>query len=139
MHEHVEEVDELGLVRSRPKKKPAAKQMKQRRTNIQKKQYRFKRAIINTPSYLKYFDPSIEAENWLLGIGEMVSYIEQIWIGEAKSPSGCEISQLCSNDQCHKHISRTDSSRSFLCYSNPRGEHAGSDRCHTSPQTFSYF
>lgn len=53
--------------------------MKQRRTNIQKKQYRFKRTIINTPSYLKYFDPSIEAENWLLGIGEMVSYIEQIW------------------------------------------------------------
>lgn len=60
-------------MRSHPKKKSVTKQTKQRRTNIQKKQYRFRRAIINTPGYLKYFDPSIEAENRLLGIGEMVA------------------------------------------------------------------
>lgn len=73
VQEQIEEIDGLGLVKSRPKKKTTTKQAKQRRNNIQKTQYRFQRAIINTPDYCKYFDPSIEAENKLLGIGEMVA------------------------------------------------------------------
>jgi hypothetical protein len=75
VQEHVEEIDELGLVKSRPKKKGVKKQ---RRNNMQKTRYRFQRAVINTPVYLAYFDPSIQAENRLLGIGEMVSVAQSI-------------------------------------------------------------
>ncbi|KXN92254.1 Meiosis-specific protein HOP1 [Leucoagaricus sp. SymC.cos] len=73
IQEHVEEVDELGLVKSRPKKKGAVKQTKQRRQNMQKSQYRFRKTILNSPDYSKYFDPCIQTENRLLGIGEMVA------------------------------------------------------------------
>lgn len=143
VHEHVEEIDELGFVRSHPKKKSVTKQTKQRRTNIQKKQYRFKRAIINTPGYLKYFDPSIEGENRLLGIGEMASYVEQISTGKAESLSGCEIPQLRFDYQCGRHtrVNQTNAPSSLRWYSDPRGGYAGSpksDHCHAFEQTLCF-
>jgi hypothetical protein len=97
VQELVEEKDELGLIKSRPKKKGTMKQTKQRRNNIQKSQYRFQRAVINTAGYQKYFDPSIQEENRLLGIGEMVGFpqrnraerilTEILWLGRKVPPS----------------------------------------------------
>lgn len=75
IQEHVEEIDELGIIKTRLKKKNVAKQTK-RRNNMQKSQYRFNKAIVNTPKYRNYFDPSLQTENRLLGIGEMVSRVE---------------------------------------------------------------
>lgn len=75
IQEHVAEVDQLGITKTCPKKKGIIKQTKQRRTNMQKSLYRYNKDIRHTPRYRDYFDPSLQAENRLLGIGEMVSSI----------------------------------------------------------------
>ncbi|KAF9446336.1 HORMA-domain-containing protein [Macrolepiota fuliginosa MF-IS2] len=75
IQEYVAEVDELGIIKTRPKKKGAPKQTKQRRNNMQKSQYQFNRAVLDTPKYRDYFDPSLQAENRLLCIGKMKAKI----------------------------------------------------------------
>lgn len=73
VQELVVEVDELGIAETRPKKKNMPKQTKKRRTNMQKSQYHFNRATTKSFKYRNYFDPSLQVENKLLGIAELVS------------------------------------------------------------------
>lgn len=73
IQELVVETDELGIAKTRPKKKSIPKQTKKRRNNIQKSQYHFNKTTTKSLEYRNYFDPSLQVENKLLGIAEIVS------------------------------------------------------------------
>ncbi len=75
VQELVVETDELGIAKTRLKKKNM--QTKKRHTNMQRSQYHFNKAITKTPKYRDYFNPSLQVENNLLGIAEMVSKFQR--------------------------------------------------------------